>query len=554
MVRSDQGPAARLQDRVHELHSTYSAPDAGVAHLLCDRYPPDAVAYTVVEPDLSVTVLTYGRLREDSERFAAALAGLGVGPGDRVATLMGKSADYLVALLATWRLGAVTVPLFTAFAPPAIALRLRASDANVVVCDENQRPKLDPGEDIPADAAWRIVVSGGIGRAGDLRFDELMSAHEPGHPAVSLGGNAPIVHIFTSGTTGRPKGVVVPTAAIAGFRAYAEFGCGVREGDVFWNAADPGWAYGLYFGVIASLSLGVPSVLLHAGFSAELTWRVMEQLGVTNFTAAPTVYRSLRASDAPVPGKLALRCASSAGEPLTPDVNAWATEALGVEVHDHYGQTEAGMLINNHQHPALSRPVRAGSMGHPLPGWSLYVLDEDRAEIAPAGTTGRIAADTTGSPFAWFTGYEGDTAQSAEKFSADGRWYYTGDVGSVDEDGYFHFSSRDDDVIIMAGYRIGPFDVESVLATHPAVVECAVIAAPDEVRGEVLEAFVVLRHGTDASDTLATELQQLVKKRFAAHAYPRTVHFTDRLPKTPSGKIQRYVLRRQRQQDTGGHA
>ncbi|MGY0063849.1 AMP-binding protein [Streptomyces sp. LZ34] len=547
MALSDPRSAADPLVRVHELVTLYSGPHAAVAHLLCDGHPSDAAAYTVVEPDLSATVLTYGRLKTESERFAAALADLGVGPGDRVATLMGKSVDYLVALLATWRLGAVTVPLFTAFAPPAIALRLLASDTKVVVCDEAQRSKLNPGEDIPADAKWQIVVSGGAGQAGDLSFTELMAAHEPGYPAAALGGDAPIVHIFTSGTTGRPKGVVVPASAIAGFRLYAEYGCGVTEDDVFWNAADPGWAYGLYFGVIASLSLGVPSVLLHSGFSAELTWQVMDEFKVTNFTAAPTVYRSLRASDVPVPDSLTLRCASSAGEPLTPEVNAWATQAFGIQVHDHYGQTEAGMLINNHHLPALRRPVRPGAMGHPMPGWSLHVLHEDRDEIAPVGTVGRIAADLSESPLAWFRGYEGDPGKSAEKFSPDGRWYYTGDVGRVDDEGYFHFSSRDDDVIIMAGYRIGPFEVESVLATHPAVVECAVIAAPDEVRGEVLEAYVVLQDAVGASEALAAELQRLVKKRYAAHAYPRAVHFVDRLPKTPSGKIQRYVLRQQRQ-------
>ncbi|AXG81603.1 AMP-binding protein [Streptomyces paludis] len=547
--RPDPGSAADPLDRVHELVTRYSDPHASVARLLCDGHPADAVAYTVVEPDLSATVLTYGRLKTDSERFAAALAGLGVGPGDRVATLMGKSVDYLVALLAIWRLGAVTVPLFTAFAPPAIALRLLASDTKVVICDAPQRAKLAPGADIPADAAWRVVVSGGTGHTGDLRFADLLDAHAPGHPAVALGGDAPLVHIFTSGTTGRPKGVVVPTAAIAGFRLYAEYGCGVSEDDVFWNAADPGWAYGLYFGVIASLSLGVPSVLLHSGFSAGLTWQVMDTLGVTNFTAAPTVYRSLRASGVPVPAGLALRRASSAGEPLTPEINAWAEEAFGIQVHDHYGQTEAGMLVNNHQLPSLRSPVRPGSMGHPMPGWSLRVLYEDRDEIAPTGTVGRIAADLGASPLAWFKGYEGDPVKSAEKFSPDGRWYYTGDVGRVDEEGYFHFSSRDDDVIIMAGYRIGPFEVESVLVTHPAVVECAVVAAPDEVRGEVLEAYVVLQEGAEASDQLTSELQQLVKTRFAAHAYPRTVHFTDQLPKTPSGKIQRFVLRQQRRTD-----
>jgi acetyl-CoA synthetase len=298
--------------------------------------------------------------------------------------------------------------------------------------------------------------------------------------------------------------------------------------------------------VIASLSLGVPSILLHAGFSAELTWRAMDEFRVTNFTAAPTVYRSLRASGLPVPKGLALRCASSAGEPLTPEVNAWAEETFGVQVHDHYGQTEMGMLINNHQFPALRRPIRPGSMGHPMPGWSLHVLHEDRDDVAPPGTVGRIAVDLATSPLTWFRGYEGDPVKSAEKFSPDGRWYYTGDVARVDDDGYFHFSSRDDDVIIMAGYRIGPFEVESVLVTHPAVAECAVIAAPDEVRGEVLEAYVVLQDGQEPSDALVAELQHLVKTRFAAHAYPRAVHFADALPKTPSGKIQRYVLRAQR--------
>ncbi|HVV12149.1 AMP-binding protein [Amycolatopsis sp.] len=529
---------------VHDLVQLYGSPESSVAGLLCDRYPAEAVAYTVVEPDLSATVLTYGRLRADSERFAAALAGLGVRPGDRVATLMGKSAGYLVALLGIWRLGAVHVPLFTAFAPPAIALRLTGSGAKVVLCDEAQRPKLAPGEEMPADPPWRIVVAGG--QAPDLDFDELLAAQEPGFPAAALGGEAPIVHIHTSGTTGRPKGVVVPAVAIAGFRAYVEYGIGLRDDDVYWCAADPGWAYGLYFGILGSLSVGVPSMLLHAGFSAELTWQVLKRFGVTNFTAAPTVYRSLRASGTPAPGGLRLRSASSAGEPLTPEVNDWAVGALGVPVHDHYGQTEAGMLINNHHHPRLHRPLRPGSMGQAAPGWSVRVLYDDRDQVAPAGTLGRIAVDTRTSPLAWFTGYQDAPDKSSAKFTADGRWYLTGDAGMVRADGYFQFSSRDDDVIIMAGYRIGPFEVESVLATHPEVVESAVIAAPDDVRGEVLEAYVVPRDMRLAGETLVAELQQLVKTKFAAHAYPRAVHFTEALPKTPSGKIQRFLLRDRR--------
>ena len=546
---SSVDPARHVRDLVE----LYAAGDASVAWLLCDQYPADRPAYTVVEPDLSATTLTYGRLKADSERFAAALAELGVRPGDRVATLMGKSVDYLVALLGIWRLGAVHVPLFTAFAAPAVAFRLHGSGAKIVVCDEAQRAKLTPGEDIPETPPWRVVVAGPDSVAEpDLAFAALLAAQRPGFPAVALGGDAPIVHIFTSGTTGRPKGVVVPTRAIAGFRAYLEYAIGVEDDDVYWCAADPGWAYGLYFGVIASLSVGVESVLLHAGFSVDLTVAVLDRFQITNFTAAPTVYRPLRASGATVPSGLKLRRASSAGEPLTPEVNEWATTALGVPVHDHYGQTEAGTLVNNHHHPLLHRPLRPGSMGHAMPGWAVHVLYEDRDEIAPTGTLGRIAVDVQASPLAWFTGYSDAPERSAEKFTADRRWYLTGDSGSVGPDGYFRFSSRDDDVIIMAGYRIGPFEVESVLVTHPDVVECAVIAAPDPVRGEVLEAYAVLRDPHAACTALEIELQQLVKTKFAAHAYPRAVHFVDALPKTPSGKIQRFVLRAARASELDG--
>jgi acetyl-CoA synthetase len=348
------------------------------------------------------------------------------------------------------------------------------------------------------------------------------------------------------GTTGNPKGVLVPIRALASFHAYAEFGHGLREDDVFWCAADPGWAYGLYFGVLATFLTGVRSVLFEGGFSPEKTMAILDRHAVTNFAAAPTVYRSLRSAGLPTPPGLALRAASSAGEPLTPDINAWAENALGVSVHDHYGQTEAGMLINNHHHSLVKQPIKPGSMGHAMPGWSATVLADNEDRELPPGETGRVVIDVMKSPLVWFGGYEGDAAKSSGKYSADRRWYLTGDTGSRDADGYFHFSSRDDDVIIMAGYRIGPFEVESTLAAHPAVAESAVIAVPDPVRGEVIEAFAVLRHGHVSSPELERELQQWVKQRFAAHAYPRAVHFIDAMPKTPSGKTQRFMLKQRR--------
>lgn len=548
--------AVRAEQKIADLLALYGGSSACAAELLCDGHDRDRVAFTVIEPDLSYQDVTYGELTERSQRFAAALADLGVQPGDRVATLMGKSADLVVALLGIWRRGAVHVPLFTAFAPPSIAMRLASSGAKVVVCDAGQRAKLVPGEDIPADPPWRVVVAGepdqrDVLRPGDLTVSELLSSYEPTDPraeAAAVGGDGLLLQIYTSGTTGTPKAVPVPVKALAALRVYMEYGLDVRDDDVYWDAADPGWGYGLYYGIVGPLAAGQRNLLLHASFSAELTWQVMSRFGVTNFAAAPTVFRALQASATPAPDGLALRCLSSAGEPLTPDVVGWAREVLGVPVRDDYGQTEHGMVVINGWHPDVHRSVRPGSMGHDMPGWTTEVLLPDRDEPAPPGTAGRIAIDVAASPLFWFTGYVDAPQQTTQRYSSDGRWYYTGDAGARDDDGYVYFSARDDDVIIMAGYRIGPFEVESVLAAHPAVADAAVVGVPDQLRGEVIEAFVVPHAQAAPSEALAGELQLWVKQKYAAHAYPRTVHFVTELPKSPSGKVQRFRLREQRSQ------
>ena len=533
-------------DRVAVLAAEFGADDAAVAWLLCDRHPADVLAFTVIDTDGVASNLTFGRLAADSHRYAHALQALGVGPGDRVATLMGKSTELITVMLATWRLGAVYVPLFTAFAPQSIALRLEGSQARVVITDPEQRYKLDPGTDMPEDRQRRIVVTRSMGRDGDLVLADLVAEASPQPiPAVAVGGTAALVHMFTSGTTGKPEGVVHPVAYIAGWQTYLEYSLGVTRDSNYWCAADPGWAYGLYAAIVAPMAAGIQSLLAAGGFGVKPTWRTLVDYAITDFTAAPTVYRALRSSIEPVPGGLRLRRASSAGEPLTPEVNDWAGTALGVQVHDHFGQTEVGMVLGNHHHPDLATPLKAGSMGRAVPGWDLTVLVEDRDEPAGTNVPGRVAIDVAASPLMTFSDYH-PIGRSTDKFTADGRWYLTGDVGARDADGDFFFSSRDDDVIIMAGYRIGPFEIESVLCQHPAVAECAVIAAPDPIRREVIEAFVVLRPGDTESVELASELQQLVKTRYAAHAYPRTVHFIGALPKTPSGKTQRNVLRSRR--------
>ncbi|MGI5127904.1 AMP-binding protein [Pseudonocardia sp. CA-107938] len=507
-----------VDDTVERWLSEYGAPDANLATLLCDRHEPDAVAFRFVDADLAGSTMTYGELADRSRRLATALADRGVQRSDRVAVLLSKRPELVVTLLALWRLGAVHVPLFTAFAEGAIRLRVESAGVRLVVTEPEQRAKLAALDGVD-------VLETGAG------FDRLVSDSAPLTASETVGGDGAFLQLYTSGTTGKPKGVVVPVRALAAFHSYLHHGLDVRAEDVYWNAADPGWAYGLYYGIVAPMVGGRANLLFRGAFTPESTAAVMQRFGVTNFAGAPTMYRAMsKAAAGPIP----LRRASSAGEPLTPDVVAWGESTFGVPIGDHYGQTELGMVIGNHWHDDVVRPIRAGSMGHPLPGFVAGVVD------------GQIAVDASASPLFWFGGYQDAPEKTAERFTEAGRWYLTGDTGRVDEDGYFFFTARDDDVILASGYRIGPFDVESVLITHPAVTDVAVVGRPDPegIRGEIVEAFVVTGAPPEARDGLARELQDLVRDTYSRHAYPRAVHFVDALPKTPSGKIQRFLLRR----------
>jgi acetyl-CoA synthetase len=506
---------------------------------MCDRHPAEATAFRVVDSQLQERVITFGDLADRSRRVAGLLQERGVGAGDRVATLMGKDADLPAIILGIWRLGAVYVPLFTAFAAAAVTDRLEQAGVRVVITDEEQVEK------IPAEG-YIIFQLGApanpdTSRVVDLR--EALARTEPWTGSAPAGPDVALTHMFTSGTTGKPKAVVHPLKYAAGWQSYLEFALGVGEDSVYWNVADPGWAYGLYAGIIAPMCAGIASILVTAKFDAQVTWRLLEKLEVTDLAAAPTVYRALRErTDRPVLPKL--QRLSSAGEPLTPDVFTWANEQWGLAIHDHFGQTELGMPAGFAHHPDLEGGPRPSAMGYSLPGWSLTALSIDSDEPAAAGEVGRLAVRIRDSSLFTFTGYGVNRDNVGTRFSMDERYYLTGDLVIIEESGLIHFSSRDDDVILMAGYRIGPFDVESVLGAHPAVQECAVVGAPDAMRGEVIHAFVVPTPGTKADDTLVAELQNWVKKNYAAHAYPRRIDFLDALPKTPSGKMQRAVLRR----------
>ncbi|GAA2130927.1 AMP-binding protein [Actinomadura napierensis] len=523
--------------RALQIHAAFNAVDATAPWLVCDRHPVDAVAFRFVDGDLRVSDMTYGELARRSRRAAHALAQRGIGPGDRVAGLLGKGPDLPVLILGIWRLGAVYVPLFTAFAASAVQERISDAGVKLVVTDMEQLPKV-------RDLAARVMLANTDQHDEGLAHDDLgavlIDGPEWTKPSPLTGPQTPIVQMATSGTTGKPKVVVHPLAYAAGWQSYVELGLAPGEG--YWCGADPGWAYGLYTLIIGPLAVGTTSIFTCGTFKPEMTWRVLEQLGVSDYAAAPTALRALRACD---PGVRlpALRRLSTAGEPLTPEVIEWTRERFGIDVHDHFGQTELGMTAGFAQHADLARQVVPRAMGESLPGWRMTVLQAEADQPASVGEVGRLAVEVAGSPFFTFTGYGTARDDRASRFTADGSHYLTGDLASVGEDGLLRFSSRDDDVIVMAGYRIGPFDVESVLATHPQVVECAVVATPDEVRGEVVHAHVVPAMTPDDPDALVRELQDWVRTRYAAHAYPRLVTFADSLPKTPSGKIQRAVLR-----------
>ena len=482
----------------------------------------------------NVNTLTYAELEAESARLAGWFAEQGLGVGDRIACMLPRSPQLLVAVLATWRIGAVYQPLFTAFGPDAVDYRLGRADTKLVITDHANRFKFDGLTQCPP-----VLAVGGPGadHAGDLDWADAL-AHSPieANPP-RLGRDAPFLQMFTSGTVGKPKGVAVPLSAMTAFALYMELAVDLRESDRFWNMADPGWAYGLYYAIAGPLLLGVTTHLCEAGFSAEGALAFMKRHRITNFAAAPTAYRLMKASGLfdNAHETLSLRAASSAGEPLNTEVVTWVERSLGCPVMDHYGQTETGMTCNNHH--ALDHPKHVGAMGVPMPGYRLAILDAEYNELPP-GEPGVLAVDIKNSPAHFFAGY---TWQEKHPF-AEG-YYLTGDVVIRNEDGTFQFAGRDDDIITTAGYRVGPTDVENSVMTHPAVAESAAVGQPDEIRGEIIKSYVVLREGFEASEQLADEIRQQVRERLSTHAFPRVIEFVDELPKTPSGKIQRFKLR-----------
>jgi acetyl-CoA synthetase len=507
-----------------------------LGELLCDAHPDDATALVYDGPS-GVERLSYGELGERSRRLAGALREAGVEAGDRVAVMLAKSPELLVALMAIWRAGAVHVPLFTAFGPDAASFRVRHSGARLAIVAAEHRAKVD--------VAGVPTMCVGAGREGDLDFAAAV-AHAAPFDGVARVAEDLMFLLYTSGTTGDPKGVEVPVRSLASIHSYMHYGLDLRPEDVYWNMADPGWAYGLWYGVVGPLLLGHATLMQGRPFEAETVFATIAEHGVTNLAGAPTVFRALRAAGVPdgFRERSRLGAISSAGEPLNAELLEWSARELGVAIHDHYGQSELGMVVGFAQHAEVHRAPVAGSMGVALPGFAVAVVGEDGEQAAP-GVDGELAVDVERSPLMWFHGYYADLERTAERFPHGARWYLTADAARRDEDGLLRFASRADDVITSSGYRIGPFEVENALIAHAAVAEAAVIGTPDELRGEAVTAFVVPVPGQEPTPELAEELAQFVKARLAKHAYPRHVRFLDELPRTPSGKVRRIALRAQ---------
>ena len=514
----------------------------------CGRHVRDGRGYNLalVHEDTAgnVTRMTFAELDKASAQVANLLTSYGVQVGDQVATMLPRTPELLTIVLATWRIGAVYQPLFTAFGYDSIKYRMDKANTKVVFTNIDNRSKF---EDLAEQTKMVMVGSKNNAQAdneskwSDDYYAQMMATQPQTLEAVFLNEDTAFLQMFTSGTVGKSKGVSVPLSALSAFYLYMRYAIDLRADDNYWNMADPGWAYGLYYAITGSLLMGVTTYFNEAGFDAANTRDFMVRHKITNLASSPTAFRMMKSSGVfekshdDASAHLALRCANSAGETLNTEVVNWVETYLNCQVKDQYGQTETGMTCCAHH--ALAHECPTGSMGMALPGHTLVVLDDDM-QVLTDGEQGQLAVVVSQSPAFYFCGYSWN-----EKDAFVDDYYLTGDVVERHSDGSYWFSGRDDDIIITAGYRVGPTDVENTVLEHEAVAESAAVGIPDEVRGHTIKSYVVLKDGIEGTDEIAKEIQDLVRRRLSTHAYPREVEFVAELPKTPSGKIQRFLLR-----------
>jgi acetyl-CoA synthetase len=518
--------------------STMDVPERFNLGVACaDRQDPAARALTVVERDRSSRHHTFGELTEASNRLANALAALGIGRGDVVGLVSPASFATGVSFVAMFRMGAIALPLSALFGPDALRYRLRNAGAKAVVtaaanADRVREALDDGGEQVPL----LVIGSQEVGLSGPESWDDALAAASPEFTPVDTAAEDPAFLIYTSGTTGDPKGALHAHRIVFGhlpaFEAVYEFF--PQEGDVLWSPADWAWIAGIMDILVPAWFHGLPVVVdREPAFTAERAVWLMREFAVTLTLLPATALRVIRASGLDG-GGFAFRAICSGGEALGADLLKWSEEFFGATVNEGYGQTELNACIGN---CASVYPVRPGSLGKALPGFTAVVLGDDGEPVLD--TVGELALDRR-TPSTMLEYWRNPEA-TAEKFH--GRWLLTGDLARQDRDGYVWFESRKDDVINSAGYRIGPGEIEQSLGGHEAVAMAAVVGVPDERRGQVPKAFVVLRPGVAASAELADELRAHVRARLAAHEVPAGIEFLAELPRTTTGKILRRALR-----------
>jgi len=486
--------------------------------------------------DGTLQTYTFGELRSLSNRLANGLKAVGITRGDRVGIILPQRVETGVAHIAIHKTGAISLPLSILFGPEAIEYRLQDSGAKAVITlDRHVQMIQDMKHQLPL---LETVISCD-GEGGDKEFWSLIGQGADSFACTDTLCDDPALLIYTSGTTGPPKGALVAHRSLIGNLTGFEMSQNFFPGgeDVFWTPADWAWTGGLLDGLLPTWFYGRPIVAFESGrFDPERACEVMARYGVTNAFIPPTALKMIR--QVPDIGRydFRLRGVMSAGEAMGAELYEWGREVLGVEINEMWGQTEFNYLVGN---CSAIMPVRPGSMGKPYPGHEVAAIDETGNPV-PRGQQGELAA-RTGDPV-MFLGYWNNAAATEEKIING--WFRTGDVGYRDEDGYIWFLGRKDDVISTAGHRVGPGEIEDSLLRHPAVAQAAVIGSPDELRGSIIKAFIVLAEGHTGSEDLKKEIQVSVKNRLAAHEYPRAIEFIDEMPMTTTGKVRRMDLRK----------
>ncbi len=512
--------------------------DYNVARDCLDRHAktPHKPALYYEEEGGAKATYTFGQIIEASNRMANALRGLGVEHGDVVALNLPARPETAILHMAIYRLGAIALPISRLFGPDGIKYRVEHARARVIAVEAQDLEKLDELRRMGRDAPQIVVVGN---HRGPTSFDELLRAASPQFTMGPTSAEDPILLMYTSGTTGDPKGVLHVARFVAGHNGADYSANFFRENDIFYSPSDWAWVGGLSLSLLALWPYGVPAVVFrsNARFDPERALNLMERYGVTVSFLAPTALKALREVTNPREkyARLRVRCVSSGAEPVSPELNYWVREKLRADFNQLYGQTEAMIFVGDCS--ALEQP-NPEALGKPFPGHEVAILDPEGKPLGE-GQSGEIAIRRD-SPIVMKTYWQNPSA-AEEKFA--GQWCRTGDLGYIDDRGYVYFQGRTDDIIKTSGMRVGPAEVEAKIMEHKAVATCAVIGVPDPERGEAIKAFVKLLPGFSPSGEIAQEIQQHVKKRLAAHAYPREIEFVDSLPMTVTGKIRRRELR-----------